>query len=159
MQRAQTKDASRKAKFSFRRQVFPFDRPQTRYDLNSRPASPPTSRRTSPPMSPMSPTSNGHGNGHSQARAQSAHSTRCSTPAQAQQDEDEDGPEVVEMTMDEVINGRGDGSTFPGLLGVVNAYLNSLNVDVVTKCELRRYLDLVKWRARGESTLHIMDSD
>lgn len=55
--------------------------------------------------------------------------------------------------MDEVINGRGDGSTFPGLLGVVNAYLNSLNVDVVTKCELRRYLDLVKWRARGESTL------
>ena len=151
MQRAQTKDASTKAKFNFRRQVFPFDRPQTRYDLDSRPASPPSSRRPSPPRSPMSPTSNG--NGHSQqARAQSAHSTRCSTPAQQQQDEDEEGPEVVEMTMDEVINGRGDGSTFPGLLGVVNAYLNSLNVDVVTKCELRRYLDLVKWRARGQST-------
>lgn len=144
MQRAQTKDASRKAKFHFRRQVFPYDRPQTRYDLNSRPVSPPTSRRPSPPMSPIS-------NGH--ARAQSAHSTRCSTPAQVH-DEDEDGPEMVEMTMDEVINGRGDGATFPGLLGVVNAYLNSLNVDVVTKCELRRYLDLVKWRARGMSTIH-----
>jgi glutamate--cysteine ligase catalytic subunit len=53
------------------------------------------------------------------------------------------------MTMDEVINGRGDGA-FPGLMGVVNAYLNSLNVDVATKCDLRRYLDLIKWRARGE---------
>jgi glutamate--cysteine ligase catalytic subunit len=55
------------------------------------------------------------------------------------------------MTMDEVINGRGDGA-FPGLMGVVNAYLNSLNVDVATKCDLRRYLDLIKWRARGESS-------
>ena len=53
------------------------------------------------------------------------------------------------MTMDEVINGRGDGA-FPGLMGVVNAYLNSLNVDVATKCDLRRYLDLIKWRARGK---------
>jgi glutamate--cysteine ligase catalytic subunit len=58
----------------------------------------------------------------------------------------------MEMTMDEVINGRGDGSAFPGLMGVVNAYLNSLNVDVATKCDLRRYLDLIKWRARGESS-------
>lgn len=52
------------------------------------------------------------------------------------------------MTLDEIINGRGD--SFPGLMGVVNAYLNSLNVDVGTKCELRRYLDLIKLRAKGE---------
>jgi len=56
----------------------------------------------------------------------------------------------MEMTLDEVINGRGDGDVFPGLMGVVNAYLNSLNVDVRTKCDLRRYLDLIKWRARGK---------
>ena len=53
------------------------------------------------------------------------------------------------MTIDEIINGKGDH--FPGLMGVVNAYLNSLNVDVGTKCELRRYLDLIKWRSKGES--------
>lgn len=53
------------------------------------------------------------------------------------------------MTLDEVINGRGD--SFPGLMGVVNAYLNSLNVDVNTKCELRRYLNLIKHRAKGGS--------
>jgi glutamate--cysteine ligase catalytic subunit len=61
----------------------------------------------------------------------------------------------MEMTMDEVINGRGDGA-FPGLMGVVNAYLNSLNVDVATKCDLRRYLDLIKWRARGESFVTLL---
>lgn len=52
------------------------------------------------------------------------------------------------MTIDEVINGRGD---YPGLMGLVNAYLNSVNVDLATKCELRRYLDLIKYRAKGES--------
>lgn len=148
MQRAQTKDASRRSKFHFRRQVFPLDRPQTRYDLASRPVSPPTSRRSSPPMSPTTPLSPTNGNGNNHPRSQSHASTRCSTPVVG---EDEDGPETVEMTMDEMINGRGDGATFPGLLGVVNAYLNSLNVDVATKCELRRYLDLIKWRARGRS--------
>lgn len=57
--------------------------------------------------------------------------------------------------MDEIINGRGD--SFPGLMGVVNAYLNSMNVDVATKCELRRYLDLIKYRAKGEPlTLSIL---
>jgi glutamate--cysteine ligase catalytic subunit len=153
MQRAQTKDASRLSSFHFRRQVFPNDRPQTRYDIGSRPVSPPTStstsRRTSPPASPVDRLHhlNGNGNGNS-PRSRSAQSTRCSSP----EAEEEQGPEVMEMTMDEVINGRGDGAAFPGLMGVVNAYLNSLNVDVATKCDLRRYLDLIKWRARGESS-------
>jgi hypothetical protein len=82
--------------------------------------------------------------------------------------------ECEEMTMNEIINGTvsfvaGDiepidtdpanpplysqGHGFPGLLGVVNAYLNSLNVDIVTKCELRRYLELVKRRAQGGNSL------
>jgi glutamate--cysteine ligase catalytic subunit len=154
MQRAQTKDASKLSSFYFRRQVFPNDRPQTRYDIGSRPVSPPASatasRRTSPPASPVDRLHhlNGNGNGHgTPPRSRSAQSTRCSSP----QEEEEQGPEVMEMTMDEVINGRGDGA-FPGLMGVVNAYLNSLNVDVATKCDLRRYLDLIKWRARGESS-------
>lgn len=161
MQRAQTKDASRLSSFHFRRQVFPNDRPQTRYDVASRPVSPPASaapsRRTSPPASPIDRlhhlngkiNGNGNSSGHgTPPRSRSAQSTRCSSP----EGEEEQGPEVMEMTMDEVINGRGDGAAFPGLMGVVNAYLNSLNVDVATKCDLRRYLDLIKWRARGESS-------
>jgi glutamate--cysteine ligase catalytic subunit len=145
MQRAQTKDASKLSSFYFRRQVFPNDRPQTRYDIGSRPVSPPASATASRRTSRLHHL-NGNGNGHgTPPRSRSAQSTRCSSP----QEEEEQGPEVMEMTMDEVINGRGDGA-FPGLMGVVNAYLNSLNVDVATKCDLRRYLDLIKWRARGE---------
>ena len=36
------------------------------------------------------------------------------------------------------------------MLGVVNAYLNTLDVDVETRCELSKYLDLVKCRANGK---------
>lgn len=76
------------------------------------------------------------------------------------------------MTIDEIINGKvsnfylsrvslGNGllirstsyssqDSFPGLMGVVNAYVNSLNVDHVTRCDIRKYLDLIKHRAQGE---------
>jgi len=55
--------------------------------------------------------------------------------------------EYEEMTIDEIINGKGD--SFPGLLGVVNAYLNSLNVEYAVKHRLRKYLNLIKRRADG----------
>ena len=69
----------------------------------------------------------------------SPHRSECTTPVQQ--------TDMADMTINEIINGV-DG--FPGLMGVVNAYLNSLNVDLTTKCELRRYLDLIKLRARGD---------
>ena len=138
MQKSQERDAAKNNSFHFRRNVFPSERPQTAYDLNSRPASPPS----------REPSYQGHARSNGtrvnrHERSQSRASTRCSSP-----DEEVGGCEVVEMTLDEVINGRGE--SFPGLMGLVNAYLNSLNVDVGTKCELRRYLDLIKHRAKGE---------
>jgi len=54
--------------------------------------------------------------------------------------------EYEEMTMDEIMNGKGD---FPGLLGLVLAYLDSLDVDFKAKQRLRKYLNLVKRRADG----------
>ncbi|CCO31355.1 glutamate--cysteine ligase catalytic subunit [Rhizoctonia solani AG-1 IB] len=50
------------------------------------------------------------------------------------------------MTMNEIINGKG---SFPGLLGVVNAYLDSLNVEFTAKLKMKKYLDLIKQRADG----------
>jgi len=155
MQKAQERDAARNNRFYFRRNVFPRERPHTPYDMASRPVSPPPTSSSSYPHSRQSSTPstsdasgvngtdgvNGHGRNYE--RSYSATSTRCSSP-----DEEVAGCEVSQMTLDEVINGRGD--SFPGLMGVVNAYLNSLNVDVGTKCELRRYLDLIKLRAKGE---------
>jgi glutamate--cysteine ligase catalytic subunit len=52
------------------------------------------------------------------------------------------------MTIDEIINGKADGS-FPGLIPLVESYLDSLNVDVETRCELALYLELIKRRANG----------
>jgi glutamate--cysteine ligase catalytic subunit len=71
------------------------------------------------------------------------------------------------MTVDEIINGTahhhkhmaengdvlegdiGEEDNFPGLIPLVEAYLDSVNIDVATRCELSRYLDLIKKRADG----------
>jgi glutamate--cysteine ligase catalytic subunit len=39
---------------------------------------------------------------------------------------------------------------FPGLIPIVEAYLDSMNIDVNTRCELATYLDLIRKRASGE---------
>ncbi|KIW03568.1 glutamate-cysteine ligase [Verruconis gallopava] len=54
------------------------------------------------------------------------------------------------MTINEVINGQKDeNGEFPGLIPLVESYLNSMNVDVETRCELATYLDLIRKRADG----------
>ncbi|RAK98211.1 glutamate--cysteine ligase [Aspergillus ibericus CBS 121593] len=52
------------------------------------------------------------------------------------------------MTIADIINGSADGS-FPGLIPLVESYLNSVNVDVETRCSLASYLDLIRKRANG----------
>jgi glutamate--cysteine ligase catalytic subunit len=58
--------------------------------------------------------------------------------------------EYEEMTINEVINGQqsNDGG-FPGLIPLVESYLNSMNVDVETRCDIATYLDLIRKRANG----------
>ena len=57
--------------------------------------------------------------------------------------------EHSQMTIDEIINGK-SGEGFPGLIPLVESYLNSVNVDVETRCGLARYLDLIRKRASGQ---------
>ena len=78
------------------------------------------------------------------------------TPTQSSRPVTPTGPVEDEhslMTIDEIINGQTDfGSSdgcFPGLIPLVESYLNSVNVDVETRCELTRYLDLIRKRASG----------
>jgi len=52
------------------------------------------------------------------------------------------------MTIAEIMNGGGE-SNFPGLIPLVENYLDSMNVDVQTRCELASYLELIKKRADG----------
>ena len=146
MQRAQQRNAAVKNCFHFRRKVFPPDRPQMPNDLASRPVSRPVSEPSSSVTSPAESRRGSALDGPSIPRQPHSRS-ECSDDSE----DDQHGDEAVEMTLNEVINGKGE--TFPGLLGVVNAYLNSLNVDLATKCELRRYLDLIKYRAKGQSVV------
>ena len=52
------------------------------------------------------------------------------------------------MTVNEIMNGKGENG-FPGLIPLVESYLNSMNVDVETRCDLASYLDLIRKRADG----------
>lgn len=57
------------------------------------------------------------------------------------------------MTIDEIINGSpssGEDGSFPGLIPIVESYLDSVNIDIQTRCELSTYLDLIRKRASGQ---------
>lgn len=60
------------------------------------------------------------------------------------------------MSVSEIINGTAyaggpEGEDeFPGLIPLVESYLDSVNVDVTTRCQLATYLDLIRKRASGE---------
>lgn len=82
--------------------------------------------------------------------------TGTSTPAETSRPATPSGPvedEYEQMTINEVINGQTSSGescgNFPGLIPLVESYLNSMNVDVETRCELARYLDLIRKRADG----------
>ncbi|KAH8977767.1 glutamate-cysteine ligase catalytic subunit [Lactarius hatsudake] len=55
--------------------------------------------------------------------------------------------EYAEYTMDEIINGRGDA--FPGLIGLVEAYLDTLDMSELELRKITSYLNLVRRRANG----------
>lgn len=89
------------------------------------------------------------------AHRSSGAGTGTSTPAEANsRPQTPIGPvedEYEQMTINEVINGQqtSDGNGFPGLIPLVESYLNSMNVDVETRCDIATYLDLIRKRANG----------
>lgn len=85
-------------------------------------------------------------------RTRSNTSSGTSTPITPIMQEPAFGPvedEYELMSIDQIVNGRQDGSSFPGLIPLVENYLNSVNVDVETRCEIAKYLSLIKRRADG----------
>ena len=121
MERAHARDAVLSGKFYFRKDPFP-----------SRPSRAQSRAR-------------GDDNGSSGTSIDSPStrpSTRPSTPVIPVDDEYE------EMTIDEIMNGSDRG--FPGLVPIVESYLDGVNVDIKTRCELDTYIDLVRKRASGE---------
>ncbi|KAH6625306.1 glutamate-cysteine ligase [Boeremia exigua] len=75
-----------------------------------------------------------------------------STPANMPSRPPTPGPvedEYEQMSVNEIINGQQTDGGFPGLIPLVESYLNSMNVDVETRCDLATYLDLIRKRANG----------
>jgi glutamate--cysteine ligase catalytic subunit len=80
--------------------------------------------------------------------------TGTSTPSVLSRPPTPTGPvedEYALMGIDEIMNGSKDGSNndFPGLIPIVESYLDSMNVDVETRCELTAYLNLIRKRSDG----------
>ncbi|KAE8441757.1 Zn finger-containing GTPase- Activating Protein for ARF [Mollisiaceae sp. DMI_Dod_QoI] len=78
----------------------------------------------------------------------------ASTPVTISRPPTPTGPvedEYALMSIDEIMNGSTSDSSneFPGLIPLVESYLDSMNVDVETRCELAAYLDLIRKRADG----------
>lgn len=55
--------------------------------------------------------------------------------------------EYALMSIDTIINGKDE---FPGLISLVRMYINSIDVDVDTRCTILQYLRLISKRASGE---------
>jgi glutamate--cysteine ligase catalytic subunit len=87
----------------------------------------------------------------SSAGGGSAPPSGTSTPLQSRPPSPSELPPVEEeyklMTVKEIVNGSPSG--FPGLIPIVESYLNNMNIPVVTRCELERYLNLIRRRADG----------
>jgi len=60
---------------------------------------------------------------------------------------DENTPKILELTIDEVING---GKGFFGLVPYVQRFLDDTGTDIETRCQIQKYLDLISMRASGK---------
>ncbi|KAF9898631.1 hypothetical protein BX616_003791 [Lobosporangium transversale] len=137
MKVAHHRNAVLQEKFHFRKQIFPQSRPST-------PASgtPSGSPRVTHATVPHMTTINEQDPAHTDNSNSSHHHHHQQQPSAGVDNEYE------LMTIDEIINGN-PAKGFPGLLGLVNNYLNTLNIDIETRCEISKYLELIKKRANG----------
>lgn len=78
-------------------------------------------------------------------------SSRPATPRVSESGTPASGAEWEEMSVDEIINGQDGTDGFPGLVRLVEKYLDNMNVDITTRCEIGKYLGLVSRRASGIS--------
>src|SRR5690606_10363664 len=100
------------------------------------------------PARPVTPSRDEHGR-----ISQPPSPSKAEEFARARQEQIEN--EYTLLTIDEIINGSkassdDDDGGFIGLIPLIESYLNTVNVDVQTRCDLAHYLDLVSKRANGQ---------
>lgn len=138
MQRAHSRNAAAKGKFFFRRHMAPLEEGDAGYgeeyiSMFSRAAN-------GDSMTPESSMPNG-----APVDVADMNDPRKNAPCAFGSSEENS---YEEMTVGEIMNGKGD--YFPGLIPLVNVYLDYINCDSVTRARLTTYLDFIERRATGE---------
>ncbi|KAL2139802.1 hypothetical protein VTI28DRAFT_4687 [Corynascus sepedonium] len=128
METAHARDAVLTRKFYFRRNLFP----TTRAPRSSASGSSTPTTTASRPPTPTGPVEDEYRLMSVNEIINGTAYTRATTPG-----------------MHDDKNGGGEDE-FPGLIPLVESYLDSVNVDVTTRCRLATYLDLIRKRASGE---------
>lgn len=126
MRTSQKRNAVREQKFHFRKNVFQKNQPKL-YSSHFNQEQLPAFKYESP--KPESFLSNGdYFNGHGL-----------------------DNDDFELMSINEIINGQShQNDSFPGLISIVDSYLNSMSVDYETRIKLNGYLNLIKMRSSGQ---------
>jgi len=148
MRRAQQRDAVNQAKFFFRREIFTPASSRatsgaTTPDDESRPGTDAGTPATMNGTSRQGP----NGRGKHRVMPNCFPPPPAPTPEEAGAASRSVSEEYAEYTMDEIINGGGDA--FPGLLGLVEAYLDTLDTSELELRKITSYLNLVRRRANG----------
>ncbi|KAI9710729.1 MAG: Zn finger-containing GTPase- Activating Protein for ARF [Bogoriella megaspora] len=126
METAHARDAVNQSKFWFRKNPFP---PKLTPKGNDEPGS----RTPSRPASPVGPVEDEYA---LLTIAELINGQSPSSPA-------------LSSTTNGVISPTND-VPFPGLIPLVESYLDSVNIDIETRCELAKFLSLISKRASGE---------
>ncbi|KAF8443157.1 glutamate-cysteine ligase-domain-containing protein [Boletus edulis BED1] len=131
MSRAQKRDAVRQGRFFFRKNVLP---PGYISPTMTTPSS----------SGSCSPVEEQDGIPQKEKRMRNGFS-RVPPPSMFVDTPVED--EYEEMSMEEIFSGK--GATFPGLLSLVEAYLDTLDIDPPERLRISKYIDFVRRRANG----------
>ncbi|XP_073831222.1 glutamate--cysteine ligase-like [Musca autumnalis] len=133
MQRAQKRDACRKEKFWFRKNV-----------RKTQKQSSATNGYTNGTAAAVQNGSNGTTNDTAETNGDAKMSNGY-TNGYNHNDQDD---EYELMSIGEIFNGKADG--FPGLVPLIRSYLQSMEVDTDTHCTIEQYLRFIERRASGE---------
>ncbi|KAI5693722.1 hypothetical protein M8J75_004461 [Diaphorina citri] len=143
MKRAQKRDALNREKFWFRRDCAI---KKTGGEDSSIPGD---SQQLGPPMDDTPETNPLYMNGNSVYSGSDEAKYNGATNNNNNENIKQDGgEEYVEMTINEIINGK--EGVFPGLAPLISRYLISMDVDTDTHCTIQQYLKLIQNRASGE---------
>ena len=141
MQRAHSRNASAKGKFFFRRHLAPLEEGDDGFGVKYNSM---FSRAANENEDIPTSLSSDEVNGDRRRMVKSVSIVDAAPCAPGREEENS----YAEMTMAEIMTGKGD--YFPGLIPLVNAYLDYINCDTITRERLNTYLDFIEKRAVGD---------